>query len=380
MSRPPLVQAALLHDGLHSVDLDAVVREFRAADAGASGTTWAVPEAMPGSFYRLFGSNDVMVTVERIERPAKASLFETAMSSPFTRIGCPDARDRILRHRSHVLVGVHHGAVPPDPTIQDMLQSLNMGRLMGDSLAQYKERLRLCGLMGYLVNQRSEASLVHWTASDHLLRGAVFDELAEAPAPSLLHVHPLLFDGGSGEDGTQRFEVKTFGVAHFIGREIHVPSSPLPLPEILNAVLAFVKLATMDKGYVVPDGDVFGPESGDVSFRVRHVEAGQTSGNFDGPLYRISLAYSRALGFMAPDYVPRETVFDDRTAPPEVLNAVGDAREAFLADIRGRREMAEAAGVRLEVKAPVGLSDGRMGIRTPPSLRPQVPFGKRRPN
>lgn len=95
---PSRIQAALLFDVAHPLDMDALVREFLAAEEGTGTHYKLVYDTKPGVFYRLFGTNHVMITVEHVDRQAQLPLFEAALSSPFTNMGTPDARERLARH------------------------------------------------------------------------------------------------------------------------------------------------------------------------------------------------------------------------------------------------------------------------------------------
>ncbi len=81
--------------------------------------------------------------------------------------------------------------------------------------------------------------------------------------------------------------------------------------------------ATIDNGYVIPDGDTFGPEDHSLSYRVLHrdAEAG------DVPLYELVPLLYREYGFVSPDYVPRDRVIDIDT--PEDLRLAEKLFEDF---------------------------------------------------
>ncbi len=114
---PSRIQAALLFDVARPLDMDALVREFLAAEEGTGTHYKLVYDTKPGAFYRLFGSNHVMITVEHVDRQAQLPLFEAALSSPFTNMGTPDARERLARHKSYILVEAHSGPLPPTPDV-----------------------------------------------------------------------------------------------------------------------------------------------------------------------------------------------------------------------------------------------------------------------
>ena len=75
MQFPNEIQACLLFD--QRVDsLETMVRAFlRIAEANL-GARFNVPEAKPGVFYRLFGADELMITIEYLDKPASAEVFQ----------------------------------------------------------------------------------------------------------------------------------------------------------------------------------------------------------------------------------------------------------------------------------------------------------------
>jgi hypothetical protein len=376
---PAFLQAAMLFDRCKPMPLEALVHSFLAKEASNGESYRVAVDTRPGAFYRLLGPNQVMVTIEYVEGRAQTHLFEAALGSPYTQIVTPDARARIAAHQSHILIGVHHGSLPPTGEIGNLLKQLGVPS-PGANLPAFKQRLWLCWALTAIANVTARASLIHWTSSDHLLTGEVFAKI-EAEPPSLLHIHPLLFGAGKNAKGQPMVEIKTHGVAHFLGRDIHILPCPAPWPELTGAILAFTRLAMLDKGYIIPDGDTFSdadassPNGCSIDFRVRHIAEGAKSGGFDGPLYQFELLYSRTLNYQSPDYIPPKRTFDDRGIPLDVAHALGAEKDKVAREWRATRQMAEAAGMQFQVKAesktPVGGSlFGRLGR--------VLPFGRRK--
>lgn len=370
---PAFLQSALLYNSKKPFDLDALVKQFLANEAEIGDSYNMVADTKPGVFYRLFSTKNVMVTVEYVDRPAHAPSFEAALGSPFTQIVTPDARQRIAAHRSHILIGVHHGAVPPTGEIGDLLKKTGVA-LPGSSLAAFQQRRSICWSLSFIANLMAPASLIHWTISDQLLKGETFAKIEPEP-PTLLDIHPLLRAAGENAKGQAQIEIKTHGVGHFLGREIHVLPTPVPWPEVIEAIFAFVRLANLKNGYVVPDGDTFSPHDGSVVYRVRHIAEGERSGDHAGPLYQFELLFSRALEFAAPDYIPPERVFDDRNVPHDVAQTLGDKKNDAVQEWRAKRRMAEAAGNELQVKVKA-LQPGDE-TRLFGGLRRILPFGRK---
>jgi hypothetical protein len=360
-----LVQAALLFDHPNPVHLDPLIASFVTA-AAKIGVRYKPIETNPGRFHRLYGDG-VMITVEYVGGPAKPRLFDVALSTAFTRLTNPDARGLIARHQSHILVNVHHGVIPPNPATAAFLAKIDTSGAfqVGQTLDHFRERLSLCATLSRLIHSVGKASLVHWTTSDQLPLGHVFDKLATGEVPNLLHIHPLLANCGKNAEGRDQVDIKTFGAKYFVGREIHVAPNPLPWQESLGLIFTFLKIATMKHGYVIPDGDTFGDDERSLSCRVRYIPEDPA-----GPLYRLELLFSRKHGFVSADYVAPARTFDDRTVPADILSDLGRERFPVVEDMRATRHMAERIGGRLEVSETV-----------PPRNAWSMPrvFGRKRP-
>ena len=195
MQFPNEIQAALLFD--RRVDnLEAMVRDFVRIEGARSGATFNVPEAKPGTFYRLFGGDELMITLEYLDHPADPAVFQQTLASAITGIMCPDIRQRLMTSRSHILVNVSHGvmggALSGSPDIMRFLQQIDY-KMEGASLPQFIRRLDACALIARIVGDHVRPQPVHWTQSNQLIPGEAFDDAATMAAPSLLHVHPYLF-------------------------------------------------------------------------------------------------------------------------------------------------------------------------------------------
>ncbi|MBU7580889.1 MAG: hypothetical protein KAF27_10530 [Porphyrobacter sp.] len=373
MLYPNRIQAALLFDR-PIADLEAIMRNFTRIEGMRSGAQFNLPEANPGRFYRLFeGAEELMVTFEYCDRPADAGLFRPALSSAFTGIATPDIRERIARCSSYILLEVTHGVlggVEEDPKIAAMLAQIGREK-SGATRAQFERRLAVLALMGRIAAEHAMPLAVHWTQSDMLLRGEIFDSLA-APGdmPGPLHIHPFLFGQGPAPDANPLVGIRTFGVRHWLGREIIVQPHALPWAANLEVIFAFCKVATMANGYVIPDGDTFGPEDRSLSYRVLHHDAGTVIGGgdpLDMPFYELVPLKHLAHGFTAPDHVPDANAFDDRAFPAAIMPEAQEDKMALANEWADKRKMAEGIGGRVEVRKE-GLAPA-----TPPPPAPTPP-------
>jgi hypothetical protein len=345
MSFPHEIQSALLFDA--PVDrLDAVMRGFVQIETARTGVGYNLVEAKPGVFYRLFGGGEVMITLEYIAGPANAEVFSQPMESAITRICCPDMPERLQRHRAHILINVSHGALTSTPEIDKMLDQIGYVR-PGTTLAQFLRRVEICTLLSRLAQDDGAASVVHWTQSNQLFPGEMFETLAAGPVPGPLHIHPYLYGGGQSARGEALAGIRTFGAGHFIDREIRIEPSPLPWIANYETILAFLRVATAPNGYIIPDGDSFGPEDQSQSYRVRHIAATDD----DVSLYELEPLMYREYGFQSDGYVPREQVFDDRTAPAELMPKAASERAELIDEWQAKRALAEGIGGHFEVRA-----------------------------
>lgn len=345
MPFPHDIQSALLFDApVHH--LETVMRSFVQIETARTGVGYNLVEAKPGVFYRLFGGGELMVTLEYIAAPAKAEVFKPAMSSAITRIYCPEMGERLMRHKSHILIGVSEGTIPSTPDIDRMLAQIGYQK-PGATLPQFIRRLEACALLSRLAMDAVPASVVHWTQSDQLIPGEMFDALAAGSAPGPLYVHPYLYGGGEGPNGKALAGIRTFGASHFIDREIRIEPSELPWVANFETILAFLRVATTSNGYIIPDNDTFGPEDHSLSYRVRHIPASDD----DAALYELEPLLHREYGFQAESYVPRERVFDDRSPPADLMPVATSEREELIDEWEAKRAMAEGIGGRFEVRA-----------------------------
>lgn len=344
MKYPTDIQVAILFDR-PVADLAAMVETFLVSESHTSGARYNLVEQRSGTYYAMYGSNELMVSFEYLDRPADAQVFAQALASPVTRLMCPEAADAIARHRHHLLISVQHGAMG-GAEIQQMLAQMGMD-VPGNGMPAFEKRLLYAEKLTLKALEQPGAMLVHWTLSNQLFSPDTFTKAADGTVPSLLHVHPYLFGGGQDAQGRDLAGVLTFGVRHFLGREIEIQPTPVPWFENWQVILTFLRVALAPNGYVVPDGDTFGDEGRNVSYRVRHLpeQQGQV------PLYQLEPLLHRGCGFQTPDYVSPDRRIDPDRPPSSLMPPVASERAELMGEWRAKRAMAEGIGGSFEVKA-----------------------------
>lgn len=373
MQFPNDIQAALLFDRpVH--DLESIVRDFVRIEGARSGAQFNVPEVKPGSFYRLYGGDDWMITFEYLDHPANIEVFQPSLRSTITGILCPDIRERLMRNKSHILINVSHGVLGNSPELTALMAQIGR-ETEGHSLPQFVARLQMCAMIARIACDHAPAQAVHWTQSDQLIPGEKFEAYADAQSvPSPLHIHPYLFgDARSGKVG-----IRSFGARHFIGREIVIEPSELPWAANYETLLTFLRVATIENGYIIPDGDTFGPEDRSLSYRVLHREAEPG----DVPVCELRPLLFREYGFVADDYVPLGGVINDRAPPLALMPEDDEDKMELVNEWREKRALAEGIGGRFEVRArdpgAGGPPPARPGGLPAPGLGNRPVFGRRK--
>jgi hypothetical protein len=299
---PHTVQICLLFDEAKPLDLEEFVSGFVKAEASA-GNPYNVAERTP-LFYRLYdGVNDVMLTIEVMPGRAQDAVFERTLSSNYNRLLAPDAKARIQRHKSHLVINLHHG-VFPDMGEKRMDFIENLGMLPGQTVQLFRKRLAIAERVAVLINDAAPASLVHQTVFNVLVPGPVFAAIVtQSKTPHMLHLHPYVYSTEKHTNGSWKYGLRTTGASYFIDREVHLAPSHIAWPESVENALVFIRTALHEGGYIIPDGDTCGPPDNSSCYLITHIPAGEKSDDFDGPLYRMDLIMHKATNFQAASYV-----------------------------------------------------------------------------
>lgn len=358
MQYPNRLQAVLLFEKPFGA-LEEAVRDFARVEEMKSGAVFNVPETNPGRFYRLFSAaEELMLTFEYIDGPANSNVFRGALSSAITGILTPDIRDRIAKANCHIIVEASHGVlgeVQSDPKFAELFKTAGIPKA-GANQEAFERRLNVLALMSRVVTDHAEPLAVHWTQSDMLLGGEAFETLAAHDAPSALHVHPYLFGPMAKEGEQAKLGIRTFGMRHWLGREALIQPHVLPWAANFDTILAFLRVATVENGYVIPDGDTFGPEGRSTSTRVTYRDAGETPDDLSAeeggvPLYELTPLKHTEFDFFDETHVPDENVIDDSSFSGVAMPDDQSDKMEHANRWRESRKMAEAIGGTFEVRA-----------------------------
>jgi hypothetical protein len=250
------------------------------------------------------------------------------------------------------------GGIDGDPKISKMFDEIGFPR-PGHSLSAFNKRVDLLGEVCRWLQKEKPASVIHWTQSNMLLPAEKMDAFFGQQNPGMLTVHPILLAGEPVPGHAELpVEILTLGAADFLGREIHIKPAPIPWMDLYESALAFIRLAIMPNGYVIPDGDTFGIESGEFSYAVRHLDGVSQPTVTDTPLYELKLQFHRKHNYTAPDFNGRDHIKGGyKAAARMVPGHPADAREA-AAEWERKDRMARAAGGRFEIYKKHGPDGG----------------------
>ena len=350
MKYPDRIQAALLLSSRFE-GLDAIAQEFVRLAEMKSGAKFTSVEHKPGVFLRLFNdAEDLAVSLEYVDGPAQNTLFAHALASPVTDLTSTDMDERIGSACSHILLEATHdalGGLEASPKIAAMMQQLGTAPHSATASA-FNQRMETLATMARIACAHTAPNAVHWAQSNQLFETQAFEKVAAIGYPGPLGVHPMLF-GEAPEVG-----LRTFGARHWLGREILVPPTALPWNAAYDSALDFIALAASDDGYVIPDGDTFGPEDESEVWRVHHREADISDAANDdcdasggpAPIFELVPLRHDACAFLDEEYARETSVLMTRqprgaAAGPEPLPKVESEDASCLAEL----EAALAEGI-----------------------------------
>lgn len=247
-SPPESIQTALLYRSCKPADpgdfLKQINKEIEPAGLQLEDTVYGHGQ----NFF--FTGRGLYIQVEQSQNPLPAGGFHQTLSSPFTRISFPEAGEAVRSHASHILINIGKGI--PMPAITGI--NLPDAALSG---GEFSAALALARAATNFFLHRGETIAVHWGQSNILLSPRAYGALAQQPAPMPLFIHPSLFSSRAVVRGRQVIGFRTFGAAHFLGKEIVFNEAPVPLDWMLSRVYSFVE-TMRERGELPPAGDSFG--------------------------------------------------------------------------------------------------------------------------
>lgn len=343
------LQAAILYEGGGEICPPVHLNPFRMAMLNKQIPLAIVQEGRNFVFMR--GPRDLEISVTYNPHPAEVAVFQPTLGSAITNMLLPDGKERVRRHTAHVLVEIHHGVlggVSDDPKIAGFLSQIGMQP--GASLGEFNMRVDILGEICRHLLKVQPASVIHWTQSNMLIAGEKFTSFLDQPHPSMLTVHPKLF-GAPVVPGFKEVPagLLTLGAADYIGREIYVAPAPIPWIELYDTAMAFMRVALMPNGYIIPDDETFGPESKEFSYLVRHLKPEEHPMQMPEPVYALTLRFSKKYSYTTMEHETRTLVPGGIRSVAREIDPDKARQREIVSDWDEKERAAKALGGSLEL-------------------------------
>ncbi|MCD2171980.1 hypothetical protein [Rhizobium sp. C4] len=366
------LQAVILYDGGNDISASAMLRSY-CDTAQKMGQPFRI--ANPSM---MMGPNDLSVLVSYSPHQADMSKFGNALKSVWNFELSHQLEARVQRHRSHMVIDVFHGLhgiVSDKPEIAEFLTKINVGK-PGHSLRDFQQRAGLLAQIATHFQHLHPGSAIHWTQSDSLHEAGKFSTILADGQLLPLTVQPLICRAtGTPKHRDDSIAVLTRGAADYVGREIFVPPAPIPWLERYFAALAFVDVANLQNGYIIPHESMFSIADGEFSYLVQHLDGGVSAAPTVAPVYSLELIFHKKYGYVN----PRNKNVDIAAA------TLGDAVDRTD---RSQAEKEEFPATQVKPEKSLTRNDGKLEARSSSNHEPTrqkpssvhrnvVPFGRR---
>jgi hypothetical protein len=356
MKIPPLpqVESAILHERFAPMDGKRLFSaiEIVAKQEGLGGPCQPIISSTEKDVHVFVGPYRVLVSQNTV--PLGPEGFRTALSTPFTGMVFPNARQAVESHRANTFITVGKGPVPMPE------QFFNTG--LGDAIAELAafvtseealKAIRVCQQLATTLIENNPASAVHWCVSDNLVPQKFFEHAVRSKDPTLLNVRPYLTSSAGRLAEGLPVGVTANGSQWLLGKMVCIDEAPVPLPWLLETLYGFVSFC-MQRGSLIPHMDTFSVEGQDWQIGVFH----EKIEGFDKwemvrlkvlhhPKYGIhgKVATKRTVEYKSVDDVKRQAAMEQ--SPPPV-------KSSSMSELR---ELARSSAARQPtVQAPTGFS------------------------
>jgi hypothetical protein len=269
---PPLphVECALLHDSFAPIDGQELFNlvQALAAKFGYGAQCQLIVSSTHKDIHVFVGDHRILISQN--ERPLAPDGFQTALSTPFTSMVFPNARDVVMRHAANTFITVGKG---PAPIPDDLMRADATGTIAKISaFTTSQEALRainLCQSLTAYVAGRHAASAVHWCVSDNLVPPAFFEKAVQSGDVTLLNIRPFLTSSSGRLGPGLPIGVTANGSQWLLGKVVMVEEATVPLEWVLTMLYGFVHVC-LQRGALLEHNHSFSVEGQDWQVGVFH--------------------------------------------------------------------------------------------------------------
>ena len=338
----PAVECAILHEAFKPMNGGALFSaiEALAAKYGFSQSCQLMVTSTEKDVHVLAGNYRILVSQN--SEPLGPEGFRTALTTPFTGMIFPDAREAVERHRANSFITVGKG---PVSLPEEMFRS-DLGSALADLSAfttseDAARAMKLCQELAQMLIGGNPASAIHWCVSDNLVPQAFFDRAIAANDPTLLNIRPFLTSSAGRMGEGLPIGITANGSQWLLGKMVAFDEAKVPLPWMLETLYGFVNLCLV-RGSLIPHMDTFSVEGEDWQVGVFH----EKIDGFDGwELVRLKLLHHPKFGIHGQAKTKRQ--FEYKSVEDVRRRAEEEKREVKAANDlpEGRAGFADAGGV-----------------------------------
>jgi hypothetical protein len=352
----PAVECAILHERFAPMDGGRLLSAIEAVTQqnGLGAPCRPMISSTEKDVHVLVGPYRVLVSQNTA--PLGPEGFRNALTTPFTGMVFPNARQAVESHRANTFVTVGKGPVPmPEEFFKTGL---------GDAVAQMAafvtseealKAIRVCQSLARFMMDHNPASAVHWCASDNLVPQKFFEHAAKSNDPTLLNIRPYITSSAGRLGEGHPVGMTANGSQWLLGKIVAIDEAPVPLPWLMETLFGFVSFC-LQRGSLIPHMDTFSVEGQDWQIGVFHEKI---EGFDKWEMVRLKILHHPKYGIHGKVTTKRTIEYKDvddlKKRPAAVENAAAPLKSGNMAELR-ELARASAAARKPTVQAPTGLT------------------------
>ncbi|MES0880034.1 hypothetical protein [Roseibium sp. SCP14] len=261
------VETAILHEQFEPIDGSLIFETIKrlAAELKFAPEVQLMATSTQKDIHVHAGGHRILVSQN--ESPLEMDGFQSALSTPYTKIVFPDAPDSVRRHKANTFVTIGKGVLGGVP--EEYFEKLGMQPEAFTTQDEAQRAIEFCHQLTRLIIQHHSASAIHWCLSDNLVPQSFFEAVSSSGDLTLLNIRPFLTSSAGQMGEGQPLGMMATGSQWLIGKMVEVEEAPVPFPWMMEMVLGFIKVCQV-RGSIIPDNESFSVEGADWTVGVYH--------------------------------------------------------------------------------------------------------------
>lgn len=266
------IECAILHDNFEPISGQQILDKIKrlAAKYYGSVDVKLMVSSTDKDIHVLVGKDRIMVSQNN--QPLGPEGFRLALTTPYTGLVFPEARQMVERHRANTFVTVARGVLPDIPVSAKVF-----GDLMGavDHLNNFttseeaEMAMKLCIDLSRFIVSQHKACAMHWCASDNLVSQETFERYTADGDPLMIGLRPFLSSSTGRLGKGEPLGMVANGSQWFLGKMILFEEAKVPLEWLLPMMHNFIKICR-ERGSVFGHNESFSVEGHDWTIGIYH--------------------------------------------------------------------------------------------------------------